>query len=41
MNRTEAQHLLDIIYKDESTPEEKNLAYNRLSELFNLLLPEE
>ncbi len=38
MTRDEAQRLLDIIYSDKSTPEEKNLAYNRLSELFKLLL---
>lgn len=38
MTKSEAQHLLDIIYSNESTPEEKELAYRRLSELFSLLL---
>ncbi|MDU1906659.1 MAG: hypothetical protein E6772_17980 [Dysgonomonas sp.] len=40
MNRSEAQDLLDIIYKGESSQEEKEFAYSRLSELFKLL-PEE
>jgi hypothetical protein len=40
MTRDEAQKLLDIIYSDKSTPEEKEHAYRRLSELF-MLLPEE
>lgn len=39
MTRAEAQNLLDIIYKDDVKPEEKELAYRRLSELFSVLLP--
>jgi len=38
MSRKEAQHLLDILNSEKSTPEEKELAYRRLSELISLLL---
>ncbi len=41
MTQEEAQRLLDIIYNDKSTPEERELAYRRLSELFSVLLPKE
>jgi hypothetical protein len=41
MTQSEAQRLLDVVYNDKSTPEEKESAYHRLSELFSLLLPEE
>ncbi len=40
MTKTEAQGLLDIIYNPQSNPEEKEKAYRRLSELFDVLLPE-
>lgn len=39
MTQQEAQDLLDIIYNNTSSVEEKELAYSRLSELFSLLLP--
>ena len=38
MNKNEAQYLLDILYNEKSTPEQKELAYRRLSELISLLL---
>lgn len=38
MTKSEAQELLDIVYNDESTAEEKELAYRRLSELLSVLL---
>jgi len=41
MTKTEAQELLDKIYDNKCSPEEKQLAYSRLSELINILLPEE
>lgn len=41
MTRDQAQKLLDIVYNNESTPEEKELAYRRLSLLFEQLLPKE
>lgn len=41
MNTQEAQDLLDLIYNNTGTPEEKELAYRRLSELFLLLLSKE
>ena len=40
MTQAEAQRLLNIIYSDKSTPEEKEQAYRWLSELFSVLLPE-
>lgn len=41
MTEQQAQDLLDLIYNNTSTPEEKELAYRRLSELFSLLLPKD
>lgn len=42
MNQTEAQSLLAVLHPaSKSTTEEKDMAYNRLSELFSLLLPKE
>lgn len=38
MTKSEAQRLLDIIYNSKASPEEKELAYRRLSELISLLL---
>ncbi len=38
MDKNEAQEQLDILYNEKSTPEEKELAYRRLSELISLLL---
>lgn len=38
MTKLEAQNLLDIIYDQQSSYEEKEQAYRRLSELLDLLL---
>ncbi|WP_255561574.1 hypothetical protein [Dysgonomonas sp. Marseille-P4677] len=40
MTQSEAQSLLDILYSEKSTPEEKELAYRRLSEMISVLLPD-
>jgi len=41
MDKQEAQELLDKIYKNECPVCEKDLAYERLTELISLLLPNE
>lgn len=41
MTQQQAQDLLDLIYNNTGTQEEKELAYSRLSELFSLLLSKE
>lgn len=41
MTQTDAQSLLDILYNNDSEPDDKEQAYLRLKELFDLLLPKE
>jgi len=38
MTKAEAQELLDIVYNDKLSQEEREQAYRRLTELFSVLL---
>lgn len=40
MNRQEAIRLLDVLHSSTTTDEQKQSAYERLCELFIVLLPE-